>query len=196
MKPNDFTKFRLSKPYGYHPPDVEKAIEQYEEMIGKLNDKLSEKIQLCSKYQERINKLEEELRAMHIEMSSLELPDTEEMVESVVLGDFRNYPNDPDEPLNALRGMGQQSDDAGMVTVIDDGVKICDQEDLNGANMIGMYDDEESDEEEVPKQQQPPQQQGVNQVKLGQAKPKSNLGLNLGKRQKNADDGDFFKIVT
>ena len=93
MKPSNFTRFSISKPWGYYPPEVEEVIEKYEETIGQLNAKLTEKIRQNAKLKDRIVKLEDELRAMHIEMSSLELPDTEEIVESVVLNDFRNYPS-------------------------------------------------------------------------------------------------------
>ena len=90
MKPNQWIKFKLSKPYGYYPPDVDKTIDQYEATLGKLNQTLAEQVQLSIRLKERIKTLEDELRAMHIEMSSIELQDADELAESVVLQDFRN----------------------------------------------------------------------------------------------------------
>lgn len=101
MKPNQWIKFKLSKPWGYYPPDVDKTIDQYEATLGKLNQTLAEQVQLSMRLKERIKTLEDELRAMHIEMSSIELPDADELAESVVLQDFRNYPNGNAGPVSS-----------------------------------------------------------------------------------------------
>lgn len=110
----EFTKFRISKPYGYNPPDVEAAILQYEETVGRLNAALVEVKQANIRFQERIRKLEDELRAMHLEMSCMELPDTEEAIQSVVLNDFKNYHNDvqPEAPPK-----GKELEGEGIVDI-------------------------------------------------------------------------------
>ena len=93
LNPESFTQFRPSKPWGYYPPDVEEKIAQYENIISALNGKFEEKQLECSKFGQTINRLQDELREMHLQLSSLELPDSTEIVESVVLNDFKNYNN-------------------------------------------------------------------------------------------------------
>lgn len=139
MKQNEYTMFKISKPWGYYPPDVEKSINNYEDVIGQLNSKLEEKVQQCTRLQDRINKLENELREMHIEMSSMELPDTEELVESVVLQDFRNYPNGYVE----RHASTPPPDDEGVVTIQNDG-EVRDE--AKGI-LDGMYEDDEEDKQ-------------------------------------------------
>lgn len=97
MKKTQFTKFQLSKPYGYYPPAVDQTIDQYERTIGAMNSKLVEQQQLVTRLQDRISKLEDELRRMHIEMSSMELPDADEVVAGLIMQDFKQY-NAPVQP--------------------------------------------------------------------------------------------------
>ena len=94
MRQNKYTMFKLSEPWGYYPPDVEKRISQYEAALKDLNSKYAEQKQVSLSYEEKINKLESELRSMHLQMSSLELPEAEEAVSSFVLDDFKHY-HDP-----------------------------------------------------------------------------------------------------
>lgn len=91
MRPEDYTQFRKSKPWGYYPPAVEEKIKQYEDTIRNLTDKCLEEQQARMSLEERIEKLQDELRDMHLQMSSLELPDASEAVEHFVLDDFKNY---------------------------------------------------------------------------------------------------------
>lgn len=93
LNPESYTQFRPSKPWGYYPPEVEEKIEQYENMISAVNAKFEEKQLRCLKLEQTICMLQEELREMHLQLSSLELPDSTEIVESVVLNDFKNYNN-------------------------------------------------------------------------------------------------------
>lgn len=101
MKPSDYTQFRKCQPWGYYPPDVEKRIEQYEETIQKLTDKFTGLKQEKSELIQKIERLQDELREMHLQMSSLELPDTSEAIEHYVLDDFRNYNNPEFEDIPA-----------------------------------------------------------------------------------------------
>lgn len=91
MKTNEFTMFRLSKPYGYHPPAVEERIKQYETALREMNDKYQEARHIMTSQQQKIERLQEELREMHLEMSNLELPEVEACIEHYVLDDFKNY---------------------------------------------------------------------------------------------------------
>lgn len=93
MKNNEYTMFRKSRPYGYNPPDVEKAIEQYEAALSQINSKLIESRQIIQQQKEKIERLQSELREMHLQMSNLELPDVDEAIEHYVLDDFKNYNN-------------------------------------------------------------------------------------------------------
>ena len=101
---NEYTMFPKSKPYGYHPPSVEKQIKQYEAALSQVNAKLIESRNIIMQQKEKISRLQDELREMHIQMSNLELPDVEDVVSHCVLDDFKNYNNPeakmfPDPPI-------------------------------------------------------------------------------------------------
>lgn len=91
MRPEDYTMFTKSKPWGYHPILVEQQIAEYDKAINAITEKYLNARNTCLKLGERIEQLENELRDMHIQMSSLELPETSEVVEHYVLDDFKNY---------------------------------------------------------------------------------------------------------
>lgn len=91
MRDNEYTMFKKSKPWGYYPPDVEKKIDQYEAALSQVNQKYLEQVQINNLKNQKISALEGELRDMHIQMSSLELPEPDEMVEHYVLDNFKNY---------------------------------------------------------------------------------------------------------
>ena len=91
LNPNDFTMFPKSQPWGYEPLSVEKRISQYENAIGEVNKRFLEEQQINAQLNQRIEKLQDELKNMHIQLSSLELPDVEEAIEHMVLNDFQNY---------------------------------------------------------------------------------------------------------
>lgn len=95
MKPSDYTQFKKCQPWGYYPPDVEKRIQQYEDTIQKLTSGFTDQRRIILELTQKIERLQDELREMHLQMSSLELPDASEAVEHFVLDDFRNY-NNPD----------------------------------------------------------------------------------------------------
>lgn len=99
MNTNEYTMFRLSKPWGYYPPAVEKRIEEYETSLRELNNKYQESKQIIMSQQETIESLQEELRNMHLEMSNIQLPDVEEAVQGYVLDSFKNY-NSGDDSNN------------------------------------------------------------------------------------------------
>lgn len=91
IRPEDFTMFKKSSPWGYHPVMVEDQIKKYDESIAAITEKYLNARQLCYKMAAKIEQLENELRDMHLQMSSLELPEASEAVEHFVLNDFRNY---------------------------------------------------------------------------------------------------------
>ena len=91
MRPEDYTMFTKSKPWGYHPILVEQQIAEYDKAMNAITEKYLNARNTCLKLGERIEQLENELRDMHIQMSSLELPETSEVVEHYVLDDFKNY---------------------------------------------------------------------------------------------------------
>lgn len=93
MNTNEYTMFKLSKPWGYYPPDVEERINQYENSLREVNNKYQESKQVILSLQENIENLQEELRNMHLEMSNIQLPDVEEAVQGYVLNSFKNYNN-------------------------------------------------------------------------------------------------------
>lgn len=103
MRPEDFTQFRKSKPWGYYPPAVEEKIAQYEETIRNMSEKFLEQRQLNLNLKQKVEQLQDELREMHLQMSSLELPEAVEAVEHFVLDDFKNYNSgnhdDIEEPI-------------------------------------------------------------------------------------------------
>lgn len=103
LKPKDFTMFAKSRPWGYKPDDVENTINEYKITITKLNDKIRNQSQTLFAQQNEIERLQTELRRMHMEMSSLELPETDQAVEDMVLSNFAKY-NEP-------HGINDQSED-------------------------------------------------------------------------------------
>lgn len=96
-RPNDYTMFRKSKPWGYNPPDVESKIDEYEKALRETNQALTEERRKNSLKDQEIMRLQEELRSMHIQMSSLELPDADDYVERMVLEEFKEYNNTHNE---------------------------------------------------------------------------------------------------
>ena len=93
-----FTMFRKSKPYGYNPADVEKKIGEYEDILRQINTKYAEKVQENNQLREKIERLENSLKEMHMEMANLEMPDTNEIVEKYVMNEFKNYNTPAENP--------------------------------------------------------------------------------------------------
>jgi len=87
----DYTMFKISKPWGYYPPEVEARIQEYESALMKTNAAIASLQQSVNQKDEQIKQLQGELRKMHIEMSSLELPEADDLVERSVLEDFKGY---------------------------------------------------------------------------------------------------------
>jgi hypothetical protein len=178
LKPENYVKFSKSRDWGYYPPEVEKAIEQYEDVIGRLNERLVEKVQECERLKARNAKLEDECRRMHIEMSSIELPDTEEVVENVVLQDFRRYNSPMPEEMDI-------------------------QPPKPGDKMLGLIDIDAEESSDVKGMEQMQQEEAAglfNLSKEGADEEEATLDvLNLGKRERNKK-GDqkenSFEIVT
>ena len=91
LNPKNHTQFRLCKPWGYYPPEVESKINEYEHTIKTLSEKYLEQKQVNLNLKQKIERLQGELKDMHFQMSSLELPEPVEAVEHFVLDDFRSY---------------------------------------------------------------------------------------------------------
>ena len=103
----EFNKFKKSKPWGYHPPDVDKAIDEYEQALSQLNSVISskdneivkirtEKDQMEKEFDEKESSLNEEivylkneLRDMHLQMASIELPDVSQDAGDAILKSFK-----------------------------------------------------------------------------------------------------------
>lgn len=97
MRMDDFTMFKKSKPFGYFPPDVEEKILEYEKTISQLTDKIHDVNVEKGELQQAISSLQNELRAMHIQMSHTELPDASDAVTHMVFDRFRKF-NASDDP--------------------------------------------------------------------------------------------------
>lgn len=219
VKPGDHKRFKRSKPWGYLPTEVDKAMDQYENTIAQLNNKLMDVMQALAQYKDRCKSLEDELRAMHIEMSSLELPDTEEVVESVVLNDFRAYPGEHAMPRPGMQHMPEE----GVVNIPVGDDQRFSKGSVAGesVSMLGKYEEdalndafdinEEDDEEPVTKQNQqyqqrqpqaqqvqPLQRQPLEQKLQQQESARSRfklgkffgIGNNDGSEEQTADGGD------
>ena len=91
MKPENYTMFTKSSPWGYHPQQVENQIKEYEKVTNTLYEKYTLLRQTNYKMAAKIEQLQNELRDMHLQMSSLELPEASEAVEHFVLDDFKKY---------------------------------------------------------------------------------------------------------
>lgn len=103
----EFNKFKKSKPWGYHPPDVDEAIDEYENALSQLNGVISskdseivklrtEKDQMEKEFDEKESSLNEEivylkneLRDMHLQMASIELPDVSQDAGDAILKSFK-----------------------------------------------------------------------------------------------------------
>lgn len=102
MQKNKYIMFKCSKPFGYYPPDVEQRIREYEHVLDEMNKRLSDLTRACSAKDQRIEKLQDELRAMHLQMASLELPEADEAIEHYILEDFKNYNSNNDQLSNPV----------------------------------------------------------------------------------------------
>lgn len=91
-----YTMFTKTKPWGYDPEEVEAEVNRLLELLTNLNNKIDQLKQVCNSKDVTIERLEEELKEMHFQMSSLELPDAEEAVEHFVLDEFKNYNTNED----------------------------------------------------------------------------------------------------
>lgn len=102
MNPNEYHMFRKSQPFGYYPPDVESKIHEYEVALKEINDKYVQEVQNNNILKDKISRLQDELREMHIQMSSLELPDTDEITQGYVLNTFKQYNEVPQQPSRKI----------------------------------------------------------------------------------------------
>lgn len=89
IKAKDHTKFKLSKPFGYYPPDVDEAIEKYELALSKLLKRDKEHRAQLKRANEDLMHTRDELRSLHLQLSAMELPDVSEAVTYQVLDEFK-----------------------------------------------------------------------------------------------------------
>ena len=99
LNSKDYNNFPKSKPFGYYPPAVDEAIVKYEaslsKAIARIRELENEKIQVVQENQH----LQSELKSMHLQMASLELPEVSDAVTSFVLDEFKQS-NIPQQELD------------------------------------------------------------------------------------------------
>lgn len=109
-----YMMFPKTKPWGYHPEAVESKIREYEEALRNVNDKYQEQCNVIATMKSQITRLQEEIKDMHFQMASLELPEAEEAVEDMVLNQFKNYnsteEDDYEEEPNILNSNHQYNE--------------------------------------------------------------------------------------
>lgn len=91
LDPKQYTKFTKSSPWGYKADEVEEKIAEYEDALRGLTDRVRSYEAIISEKDATITRYEDELRSMHLQMSSLELPNVEEVIETHVLDGFKAY---------------------------------------------------------------------------------------------------------
>ena len=93
MKHYEHTMFTRSRPWGYEPVEVEEKMREFEVSLNGLINQCMELKKIINDKDATIKNLKNELRDMHVQMSSLELPDADEIVQKHVLDEFKDYNN-------------------------------------------------------------------------------------------------------
>lgn len=83
--------FPISRPFGYHPDYVNRAILAYNNVIRSKDAKIAE-------LERTLNLANSEIKRMTLEMSMLEIPDTSEIQEKYLIDKFKehNHKNHPE----------------------------------------------------------------------------------------------------
>ncbi len=83
--------FPISRPFGYHPDHVNRAILAYNNVIRSKDAKIEE-------LQRTLDLANNEIQRMTLEMSMLEIPDTSEIQEKYLIDKFKehNHKNHPE----------------------------------------------------------------------------------------------------
>ena len=82
--------FKISKPYGYYMPEVNKAIEQYNIVCEELKQTIiNQNIKLAQNKKE-LKTVRDELKNMQLEISMLDVPDMGEVEEHFLLNEFKD----------------------------------------------------------------------------------------------------------
>lgn len=81
----EYTRFTISKPWGYHAPEVEEAIDLYEKTIQQLKQIIESKDDEVNQLKVELDRARAEIRHLHIEMSCIDLPSESSMAEAFVL---------------------------------------------------------------------------------------------------------------
>lgn len=80
--------FRISKPYGYHIEDVEQAINKYNDVISELKQTVIDYKNVIKRKDEENEKLKNELKNMHMQLTMLEVPGMSHAQENLLLNQF------------------------------------------------------------------------------------------------------------
>lgn len=81
----EYTRFQISKPWGYNPDEVEEAVDLYEKTIIQLKQVIEAKDNDISQLKNDFEKARKEIRNLQLEMSCIELPSESSMAEAFVL---------------------------------------------------------------------------------------------------------------
>ena len=94
--------FPYSRPYGYSPEHVEKAIAKYNETIAKVKEINQSQVFEIERLNAENHNLKERLRKMYLDMNMMEIPSMDESQEAMILGDFKkaNNPNSSNANLD------------------------------------------------------------------------------------------------
>lgn len=85
---NQYTMFSMSQP-GYYFPEVEEAINDYKKTISDLGELLIKKDSIINSQNDEINRLQNELGELHIQLNAIDVPDITDEEAIEVLSDFK-----------------------------------------------------------------------------------------------------------
>lgn len=88
LNPKDWTTFSKSKPFGYYPPEVDEEFQKYDDALSTLNKAYDDKEEENYKLKEKLVKYENELKDLHLQLATIDLPPMDEDVSKVVLKTF------------------------------------------------------------------------------------------------------------
>lgn len=85
---NQYKMFSMSTP-GYYFPEVEDAINDYKKTISDLGELLIKKDSIINSQNDEINRLQNELGELHIQLNAIDVPDITDEEAIEVLSDFK-----------------------------------------------------------------------------------------------------------
>lgn len=81
--------FKISKPYGYYMEEVEEAIHKYDDILKEMENIIAQQQLKISELESENKRLNREVTDMHMQMSMLEIPDSNAITEQVIINQFR-----------------------------------------------------------------------------------------------------------